>query len=53
VPYARTFGDVPVGKNLLFINSSGFVSMAVNQGNFANAFNIDAGREWTLAVRKK
>ncbi len=53
VPYARTFGEVPVGKNLLFINSSGFVSMAVNQGNFANAYSIDAGREWTLAVRKK
>ena len=53
VPYARTFGDVPVGKNLLFINSSGFVSMAVNQGNFANTYNIDSGREWTLAVRKK
>lgn len=53
VPYVRTFGDVPVGKNLLFINSSGFVAMAVNQGNFANAFSIDSGREWTLSVRKK
>jgi S-adenosylmethionine hydrolase len=53
VPYVRTFGDVPVGKNLLFINSSGFVAMAVNQGNFANAYNIDSGREWTLSVRKK
>lgn len=53
VPYARTFGDVPVGKNLLFINSMGFVSMAVNQGNFADTYSIDSGREWTLAVRKK
>ena len=53
VPYVRTFGDVPVGKNLLFINSSGFVAMAVNQGNFANAHKIDSGREWTLSVRKK
>lgn len=53
VPYVRTFGDVPVGKNLLFINSSGFVAMAVNQGNFANAYNIDSGRDWTLSVGKK
>jgi hypothetical protein len=53
VPYARTFGDVPVGKNLMFINSSGFVAMAVNQGTFANTYNIDSGRDWTLAVRKK
>lgn len=53
VPYAHTFGDVPVGKNLMFINSSGYVSMAVNQGNFANKYNIDSGRDWTLSVRKK
>lgn len=53
VPYAHTFGDVPVGKNLMFINSSGYVSMAVNQGNFAGKYNIDSGRDWTLSVRKK
>jgi len=53
MPYAHTFGDVPVGKNLLFINSSGYVSMAVNQGNFADKYSIDSGRDWTLAVRRK
>ncbi len=53
VPYAHTFGDVPVGRNLMFINSSGYVSMAVNQGNFANKYNIDSGRDWSLSVRKK
>lgn len=53
VPYAHTFGDVPVGQNLMFINSSGYVSLAVNQGNFANKYNIDSGRDWTLSVRKK
>jgi S-adenosylmethionine hydrolase len=53
VPYVRTFGDVPVGKILLFINSSGNVAMAINQGNFADTFNVDSGRAWTLSVRKK
>lgn len=53
LPYAHTFGDVPVGRNLMFINSSGYVSLAVNQGNFADTFGIDSGREWTLAIRKK
>jgi S-adenosylmethionine hydrolase len=53
LPYVRTFGDVPVGKLLLFINSSGFVAMAINQGNFADTYNIDSGRNWTLSVRKK
>jgi S-adenosylmethionine hydrolase len=49
----HTFGDVPVGRNLMFINSSGYVSMAVNQGNFANTYNINSGRDWTLSVRQK
>ncbi|HVU17546.1 MAG TPA: SAM-dependent chlorinase/fluorinase [Candidatus Didemnitutus sp.] len=53
VPYARTFGEVPLGKVLMFINSSGCVAMAINQGNFADRFNIDSGRDWTLSVRKK
>jgi S-adenosylmethionine hydrolase len=53
VPYAHSFGDVPVGKNLMFINSSGYVSMAINQGNFADTYNIDSGRDWTLSVRRK
>jgi S-adenosylmethionine hydrolase len=53
LPYVRTFGDVPVGKLLLFINSSGFVSLAINQGNFADTYNVDSGRDWTLSVRKK
>lgn len=53
VPYVRTFGEVPVGRNLMFINSSGYVSMAVNQGNFANTHSIDSGRDWTLSVRRK
>lgn len=52
VPFARTFGDVPLGKVLLFINSTGNVALAVNQGNFADIFGIDAGRTWTLSVRK-
>lgn len=53
LPYVHTFGEVPVGKNLLFINSSGYVSLAVNQGNFANTYNIGSGRDWTLSVRRK
>lgn len=51
VPFVRTFGDVPVGQVLLFINSSGDLSLAINQGNFAETHSIDSGREWTLSVR--
>lgn len=52
LPYVRTFGDVSVGANLLFINSSAFVSVAVNQGNFAAKYGIQSGRTWELTVRK-
>lgn len=53
VPYARSFGDVAVGENLLFINSSGVTSLAVNQGNFADKYGIGYGDNWTIELRKQ
>jgi S-adenosylmethionine hydrolase len=41
VPYAATFGDVAVGKDLLFVDSRGLVSLAVNQGNFARSHGVN------------
>jgi len=35
VPFAATFGAVAAGAPLLFIDSRGLVSLAINQGNFA------------------
>jgi hypothetical protein len=40
LPYARTFMNVPVGDPLLFIDSRGRVSLAVNQGNFSTVYKI-------------
>ncbi len=53
VPYVRTFGDVPLGEPLLFINSDYFLSMAINQGNFAATHNIENGPDWTTEIMKK
>jgi len=53
VPYARSFGDVPLGENLLFVNSSGRTSIAVNQGNFANKYGIGSGESWTIEIKKQ
>jgi S-adenosylmethionine hydrolase len=33
VPFVRTFSDVPVGKPLLYIDSRGYLAIAINQGN--------------------
>jgi S-adenosylmethionine hydrolase len=41
LPYGKTFMDVPVGDSLLYIDSRGRVSIAVNQGNYSKKFNIE------------
>ena len=53
VPYARSFGSVPVGDNLLFVDSSGNVSLAVNQGNFAEKYGIGAGVDWRVRLQRR
>jgi len=40
VPFVRTFGDVPVGEPLIFIDSRGRFSLALNQRNFAQTHHI-------------
>jgi S-adenosylmethionine hydrolase len=40
LPFAKTFGAVAVGKPLLFIDSRGLVSLAINQGNFAASYGV-------------
>lgn len=53
VPYSRSFGDVSLGEVLLFIDSSGNLSLAINQGNFAKTFNISAGKDWLVEARRQ
>jgi S-adenosylmethionine hydrolase len=40
LPFVRTFGDVPVGEPLIFIDSRGRFSLALNQRDFAAAYKI-------------
>jgi S-adenosylmethionine hydrolase len=40
VPFVKTFGDVPQGTPLLFIDSRGRLSLAVNHGNFAATYHV-------------
>ena len=53
LPYTKSFGDVALGDNLLFINSSGDTSIAVNQGSFASKYGIGSGEGWTIEIRKQ
>lgn len=53
VPYSRSFGSVEVGENLLFMNSSGDLSIAINQGNFAQTNGIGYGPDWLITLSPK
>jgi S-adenosylmethionine hydrolase len=41
VPFVRTFSDVPLKKPLIYIDSRGRLSLAVNQGSFADTYSIN------------
>ncbi|MFZ0270907.1 MAG: SAM-dependent chlorinase/fluorinase [Acidobacteriaceae bacterium] len=40
IPLHKTFSDVPVGKPLFYIDSRGRLSLAINQGNFAESYKV-------------
>ena len=50
--YARSFADAFVGEPLVYVNSLDRMAVAINQGDFARAYNIGTGAPWTIAVQK-
>ena len=52
IPYAHTFGDVPEGEPLLYLNSLLNVSFALNMGSFAEKHQLSSGGTWTVRVEK-
>lgn len=53
VPYSETFGSVPEGKPLAYLNSLMQLSFALNMGSFADAYKIGSGSDWSIEVIKK
>lgn len=51
MPFSNTFGDVPEGKPLAYINSLMNFSVAINRGNFAKDFKVSSGPDWTISVK--
>jgi S-adenosylmethionine hydrolase len=51
-PYRRTFGEVPIGKPLVYINSLLNVAVALNQGNYAALHKIESGPDWSIEIGK-
>ena len=52
VPYVHTFGDVPEGEVLLYQNSLGNLSLAINMEDFAGTYGVDSGPQWTVRIEK-
>jgi S-adenosylmethionine hydrolase len=47
-PLVKTFSDVPVGKELLYIDSRGRLSLGINQRNFSATYKVGEGAELTI-----
>jgi S-adenosylmethionine hydrolase len=50
-PFVKTFSDVPVGKELFYIDSRGRLSLGINQRNFAETYKSGEGD--SLAIPRK
>jgi S-adenosylmethionine hydrolase len=48
IPFVKTFSDVPVGKELFYIDSRGRLSLAIDQGNFSTTHQVGEGAELTI-----
>ncbi|WP_426195684.1 SAM hydrolase/SAM-dependent halogenase family protein [Massilia sp. DWR3-1-1] len=49
-PYQNTFGEVPVGKPLVYVNSLMNISVALNLGSYAAEHKIESGVDWLIDV---
>lgn len=52
IPFAHTFGEVPEGHPMAYLNSLLQFSIAINMGNFAAAHQIQSGPEWKVKVSR-
>lgn len=50
--YATSFAEVNVGETLVYVNSLDNLAVAINQGSFSKAYNIQTGTNWIISIRK-
>ncbi|WYP27005.1 S-adenosyl-l-methionine hydroxide adenosyltransferase family protein [Alkalihalobacillus sp. FSL W8-0930] len=51
IPFGRSFADVPVGQDLLYVNSLDYLAIGTNQKSFADANAIGTGTGWVVSVQ--
>ncbi|MBO9658139.1 MAG: S-adenosyl-l-methionine hydroxide adenosyltransferase family protein [Chitinophagaceae bacterium] len=52
IPFVHTFGEVPEGKPLGYLNSLMNFSIAINMGSLAKERNVGAGNDWSLTLMR-
>ena len=52
VPFAKSFGFVPLGEPVLYCGSSLYLSLDCNCDNFMNKYGVDTGADWQAALEK-
>ena len=52
IKYGRSFADVYVSEQIIYVNSVYNMAVAINQGNFAKAYNIGTGKHWEIEFHK-
>lgn len=52
ITFGRSFADVYPSEQIIYVNSLYRMAVAINQGNFAKAYNIGTGRSWTVEFKK-
>lgn len=52
IEYGRTFADVAVGSEVVYLNSLLRLSIAVNQGSFSEKFKIESGPGWKIEIMR-
>lgn len=53
MPYARSFGHVPAGSPLLYLDSVGLLGLALNGASFADAHGIRSGPDWRIRIARR
>ncbi len=52
ITYGKSFADVYISEQIIYVNSLYRMAIAINQGNFAKAYNISTDPSWTVEFKK-
>lgn len=52
ITYGHSFADVRTGSPVVYMNSVNHMAVAINQGNFADAYRIGTGSSWLISFKR-